>query len=878
MSIKNSVSKNLCCGCYACIDVCPTKCIVMQYNEKDWQTYPIVNENLCINCNKCTKICPALSEKKSYEFETHGYACVAPDEIREKSSSGGIFYIIAKTIINRGGYIVGAIFDKTDWHVKHIITNNLAELENIRGSKYVQSDCKGIYKKIESLLSSGREVLFTGTPCQVAALKNIVGEQDNLLTIDILCHGVPSQKFFDYYLTENFNISNIKNISFRNKKHRNGAPGTITIETNDGRTLYSEYFDNSYYNLFADSLIIRNSCLDCKFGEFPRVGDMSIGDFWGAKTVDTKIDYQRGCSICLINNSKGQSLWELINKSLKAIEEYPLNVLLSWNRNKRALKTKERRREIPQIIMHHKSEKIANEMLSNDMYDIGIFGVTMNPNFGGLITYYALYETLVGMGYSVVVLNKPVFNQKSYLQTHSVEFFNRHCNMSGYYKFEDINQINKIAETFVLGSDQVWNYNLFNCWKDSLYLDFIDNDKKKIAYAASFGHDYHDIEEKNRKSVSRLFKLFDYIGVREKGGTKILKEDYKVDSVCVLDPVFLASKEVYINLSENSELMKNKNNYVGSYIIEPNDFKLFVVDSIAKRLALPSLNITDGNQELFNGKRQWYIDRKMHIKENANIYDWLYIIINSDFIVTDSYHASCFCIIFNKPFILLQERWALSRIETLTEMFSLQNRWLKCSKKEDFSIDEEWFKSLPESINNVLNNEITRCKNWLRDAIISPKTILKNDTTKPFIEKNRIEDYFFWLTKKRSDFIMILTCNKYKKSIISKIDFKCRLNDIDWNFQEDKCFVMIFDYKEDHLIIKNDNDIEIEYTPNKFTQITTIVDNNRNLNTVFSKSNKKEYKDLQLNLPNISIYSKNQGEIIDTFAIDLMNGTAVIIR
>ena len=194
-TVNVKVADDLCTGCGACVNSCPVNAIVMGADSEGF-SYPEVNEDNCIECGKCLNVCPVLSYKNSNNPKPKIYAVRAEDEVRAVSSSGGVFSVLAEAVLDANGVVCGAAFDK-EMCLHHILIDNKKELYKLRGSKYLQSDVGTIYKEIEEVLKEGRKVLFTGTPCQNAALRNILTkEYDNLLLVDIICHGVPSQKIF----------------------------------------------------------------------------------------------------------------------------------------------------------------------------------------------------------------------------------------------------------------------------------------------------------------------------------------------------------------------------------------------------------------------------------------------------------------------------------------------------------------------------------------------------------------------------------------------------------------------------------------------------------------------------------------------------------
>ena len=213
-NVNIKVSADDCCGCGACYSKCGVKAITMQENDEGF-LHPVINEDSCVECGQCLKVCPVLNAKDENTATPDCYACAASDEIRAKSSSGGMFTLLAEYVLNKGGVICGAAYDEK-WNVHHIIINNTADLDKLRGSKYIQSDTEKCYSEIEKLLKNGKEVLFSGTPCQVAGLNTFLGRKyDNLLTVDLLCHGAPSRGVWQKYLTESFKDRKIINVNFR---------------------------------------------------------------------------------------------------------------------------------------------------------------------------------------------------------------------------------------------------------------------------------------------------------------------------------------------------------------------------------------------------------------------------------------------------------------------------------------------------------------------------------------------------------------------------------------------------------------------------------------------------------------------------------------
>lgn len=305
------IEKNKCCGCSACVQICPQKCLKMEADEEGF-SYPVTDASKCVHCGLCKKVCPIL-HKKQIRQPLHVYAvynkCV---EIRKNSSSGGAFSLIAQYVLSIGGVVFGASFDE-NWNVRHIGLNNSLDLYKLRGSKYVQSNIGKTYQEAETALKKGKLVLYTGTPCQIAGLKAFLRKDyANLYTIDVLCHGVPSPKIWKKYLSEVSDIKNIKDISFRDKRY-GWSSYSFVLKQYDLNTITQKYTDNVFLTGFLNHLYIRPICHQCPFKSLKSESNITLGDFWKVGADDSRFGDDRGTSMVLINDLKGKQLWEQIS-------------------------------------------------------------------------------------------------------------------------------------------------------------------------------------------------------------------------------------------------------------------------------------------------------------------------------------------------------------------------------------------------------------------------------------------------------------------------------------------------------------------------------------------------------------------------------------
>ena len=324
--------KHNCCGCSACSSICPKHCITMQADMEGF-LYPKVNDADCIDCGLCEKVCHELhpfEERKPQKV----YAAINKDEeIRLKSSSGGIFYLLAEKTISEGGVVFGARFDE-QWQVVIDYAETMEDVKTFMGSKYVQARMATAYADAKRFLVEGRKVLFTGTPCQIAGLLHFLPkEYDNLTTCDFICHGTPSPKVWDRYLREILKGANraIKDVNFRNKDDgwKKFSFKMHYNEDNRQITLISFHQNNTYMRAFLSDLILRPSCYACKAKQCRSKADITIADFWGISDEHPEMDDDKGTSLVLVHTSKGESA---LNKSQTCFIETKLKDAVRSNR------------------------------------------------------------------------------------------------------------------------------------------------------------------------------------------------------------------------------------------------------------------------------------------------------------------------------------------------------------------------------------------------------------------------------------------------------------------------------------------------------------------------------------------------------------------
>lgn len=308
-----------CCGCQGCAQSCPKDAITFRENDEGF-LYPVISE-ACVNCGKCVTLCPII-EKPELSAPIEGYAAYLADRSSlRNSSSGGIFVAVAEHILSLGGAVFGC-GEETPGHPMHMVVRSRKELPILQGSKYTQSDMTGVYKQVKALLEENIPVLFTGTPCQVAGLIKLTGRKENLYTADIICHGVPSRKLYNAYLSwlEKTTGSKVKSFLFRSKeKHDWSLTYRVALEQN-GRTRTQEKIAtlSPYYSHFLKGMTYRESCYVCPYAQSNRPGDLTLGDFWGIERVLPEFYNPDGMSAVLVNTPKGKDLWSAIFPNIVA--------------------------------------------------------------------------------------------------------------------------------------------------------------------------------------------------------------------------------------------------------------------------------------------------------------------------------------------------------------------------------------------------------------------------------------------------------------------------------------------------------------------------------------------------------------------------------
>lgn len=310
--------KSDCCGCSACIAACPKGCICMETDSEGFR-YPSIDTQRCVDCDLCQRVCPVINEAAIPSHPQSVYAAINHDHAtRADSSSGGIFTLIAEHVLSDGGIVFGAAVTE-DLKVKHIAVEEFSQLHLLRGSKYVQSDPGDSFRQVKEHLLAGRQVLYTGTPCQIAGLKSYLGQDyDHLICQDIICHGVPSPAVFDAYLQYRSiqADSAVRSVRFRSKS--SGWTNYCLYVSFENGTVYEKKFqEDPYMKAFLADLSLRPSCYDCAFKGQQRSADITLADFWGVKNILPEMFDDMGTSLVFVNTPKGNALFSSLQQHMR---------------------------------------------------------------------------------------------------------------------------------------------------------------------------------------------------------------------------------------------------------------------------------------------------------------------------------------------------------------------------------------------------------------------------------------------------------------------------------------------------------------------------------------------------------------------------------
>jgi len=695
-----------CTGCYACQNICPVDAIKMNLDNHGF-CVSVINTSKCTSCGKCAKICPQLNPVFDNDPSPKCYAVKAEGSILETSSSGGAFSLLSDAVMSQGGYVCGPVYD-SDMNVVFKMTNNRNELKNMQGSKYAFSELRNIYKDIKEKLDSNKLVMFTGCPCQVAGVKNFIGKNDNLITVDLICGGLPSKGIFQQYLKEISGNKKIVDIQFRSKNH---PFGTAVMKFKDG----SEEVRNQdlYFLSFLTDLIKSDACANCTFADTPRQGDISIGDLWKANEIITDTDVSRGMSCVMVNNDIGKAFFDKSMGNAAYCVEIPLPFLKQNNRLQHIRPPHLARQRL--FFMMERKHSLVKSMVYalSWKFDVGITGFWRANNYGGILTYYALYKLVMDLGLEPLMIEAR-YNMGPETTPSSPDIMKSrypYYHVSRYHNdLADEAELNNRVSKFIVGSDQVWNRNLISQMALECYtFDFADPSKKMVSIAPSFGSDHlAGGTKEERETFVKLLQRFSNISVRETSGVELCNS-YGMDATRILDPVLLCDKKHYMDMISLSPAQFPEK-YVFYYTANVMDTK------IERLMRNNGYEVIKVDRNLDRARTKIPETPVMNI---GTVENWVKCLHDSSFVVSDSFYATALAILFRKPFISLYGDMTsdsgLDCLTTLTEILGLNDRLFKNTgdvRAEDVKNPIDY-----ERVHASLSDERERSLRWICDAL-----------------------------------------------------------------------------------------------------------------------------------------------------------------
>jgi coenzyme F420-reducing hydrogenase beta subunit len=717
---ERSLPDSMCTGCAACANKCPVDAIEMCLDHEGFYK-PHVSSK-CINCGACEKICPSLNLKTNKNPNPKCYALMADDEIRMRSSSGGAFELLSNYVFERGGSVCGVVFTP-DFNAEHLVTNKYNDLYKLRYSKYIQSNVGLVYRKIKQCLDKDKMVLFSGCPCQVAGLYAYLdGDRENLITVDILCHGIPSVKAWRKYLRDVHGDKPIARIGFKDKEIY-GWHANTAIAFKDGTKYHKPLETDPWFISYLKSINKNTPCDKCKFGHLPRQGDLTIGDFWGIDAHKPELNDNKGTSCVMANSGKGDKIITAVGSGtrVKAFEPTTIQAITAVNFVAHGggvpIHFSRQRFFLELDNDNMPFEKLTRQCYDN-IYDTAVVSSWYKRDYGAILSGYAMCKTLGDIGISSILVDCPKFYHFGvYTESADIsrQFIEKHCKISVQLDaengdFEKWRSLNHHIGTFIAGPGNNWSND--NRANDRFFmLDFVDAAKRKISYAASFG-----VETEESIDTQNLFKKFNALSVCGDGNSVVMRKISGINAESVLDPVFLCNTGHWGNIVADSGLNITER-YIFADIMEIGPYKSSVIKA-AQSLYNQKLNLVLNPS---NHDEQLGIARQNGFQPLGvlKVEDWLYNLKNAEFVITDSFAALCFAVIFKKNFIqiIIPGREDNIRITSLLEQLGLTGRIINYN--ENIGAKTGMLKSMIDykKVYGKLNRLVEKSLQWLKDSL-----------------------------------------------------------------------------------------------------------------------------------------------------------------
>lgn len=726
------IAHEACTGCGACYNRCPHGAITMQYDHEGF-LYPQVSER-CVNCGLCLSVCPVRFPVAHYPTPP-AYAVWADDAIRLKSSSGGMFTLAAEQIFAQGGVVCGAVYAPDFQTVHHAWARNEEELGALRSSKYVQSDTQLTYRQTRDFLHNGQVVLYTGCPCQIAGLYNYLGSRsDNLYTIDLICHGSNSVFAYQSFLKEFTGNQPIEKVDFRDKRFFSWSTPTVVYLKN-GNIKKVPWDQGTWYQGFLEGVINRLNCYQCPYACVERIADMTLGDCWQVHRINPSFDDRKGTSLVLVNSSQGSRLFNAAKPFMKLCEEIPLETIRRYNGQLNHPTPMHPSRKyffshLPRL-GYHKALWYGR----GQRFDVGLVGWWFASNYGSMLTYYALGRVLEDMGLQPILIPLTKIDDTPWEKEteKAISFQSKYFRVARTRDFDKMNEFNVFCDSFMLGSDQLFVADYLKLVGYTFFLDFVAKDKKKIAFATSFGSDEFTAGYEEKCAVADLLARFDAISVREISGVALCKEHFNLDVEQVLDPIFLCPREDYDQLAAQVHPHLPDGKYLLCYILDPTPEKEKAARAIAEHEGLEILTALD-MKSYSKIKDQWHTGT---VLGQISTEEFVHYVKNATFVLTDSHHGTCLSIIYQKPYAaLVNAKRGSTRFETVARAFHLESRLRSDPLK--LLDDERIYEPIDyDFVHKAMEREQARGMVWLREALKRPVTVADDTIHTAAVDNHR---------------------------------------------------------------------------------------------------------------------------------------------
>ncbi|MBR0092034.1 MAG: polysaccharide pyruvyl transferase family protein [Lachnospiraceae bacterium] len=694
-----------CTGCGACANKCPRDCIDMLHDREGF-FHPVIDERKCIRCGECMAVCRLLEQCPCNEVGSVSLNLAADFETQKDSSSGGVFYVLARQYIENGHYIAGAVWED-GLNVRHIVTNEDEDLERMRKSKYIQSETGFIYREIEHLLKSGKKILFSGTSCQVAGLKAFLQrDYQNLLCIGLICRGVSSGKLLEKHI-RSLTDEEIEQVDFRNREKIGTGIG-LYIRCKSGKEIIKRGFSqDTFVYEYCMGMNYRKCCYDCCYrNRFPC--DLLIGDA-GQIHVSTLKNDMMERSVAFALNGKGREvLFDIIGQfrfvGHSTIEE----IVSGHNRSLLSSETgnAELRDQFYQSTFNSESPR----------FDI-LLVVLWAPNYGTYLTNFALHNAIKKMGKSILVLSHSGNGVPDYcgslLPEKGRDFLASNMELS--YRYIETADISQIADSAVLGSDILWNRSIMRDYPSfQVYsLSWLHPKVKRISYGVSIGTK-NGFPKEREKVFKEAIRLFTHVSLREESGAAWIRENFCKEADTVLDPVFLTKKADYLRLCIGMEIKRKPE--ILLYILNLNEFWADYIHELQKKTS-KSIMLILGWQYMEEHENEL---TRYGLKDLAlpvlSIPEWIWYFSNAEYVMTDSWHGACFGVLFEKR-ILVHMNQMQERFSTLYQIEELRNQFILYSNGIENDILQMEKCINYKKVRKKISVEIERSKKWLERAI-----------------------------------------------------------------------------------------------------------------------------------------------------------------